>query len=168
MHGPAKTLLLAGVIWAIALPIVHVAVRGSTNHAYATPYAQPGRDSAAADDSSEAPSCEPFDVRVGLGKAAEQNEEFSAYQSSMNRQVGSQYAAAMRSCFATVKDPQTDSFTLVGDITPDGELSAVEVRPATNIASCFAAGLRAVTFPNPPRYSGRNGFPVTIEMHITE
>jgi hypothetical protein len=65
-----------------------------------------------------------------------------------------------------VQEPQIDAFTLVADITRDGKLSTVDVRPATNIAFCFASGLTRISFPKPPRYPGHIGFPMTIEMRI--
>jgi hypothetical protein len=84
----------------------------------------------------------------------------------MEQQVGAQYAAAMRFCFATVREPQSASFTLVADITPDGKLDAIDVQPATNIASCFAAGVTRISLPPPPRYPGHSSFPMTLQMRI--
>jgi hypothetical protein len=139
----AASLLLAGAIGAVVAPIV------DADHADAPPAAQ-----------------DTFEARVGLGKAVEEKEEFKSYHGSIGREVGDQYAATMRSCFATVQEPKIDAFTLVADITPDGNLSAVEVRPATNIACCFAAGLTKISFPKPPHYPGYVGFPMTIEMRI--
>jgi hypothetical protein len=165
MHK-AAILLLAGVIGVVALPIVHAAQYAGADRADAPSSAQAPRDSGTAGDSLQCGSCEPFDVRVELGRAAEEKEEFRSYHSAMTRRVGDRYAATMRSCFATVQEPQSDRFTLVGDITSKGELNAVEVRPVTNIASCFAAGLKTISFPKPPHYPGRSGFPMTIDMRI--
>jgi hypothetical protein len=162
----AAILLLAGVVGAVAPPIVHAAQHAGADRGDAPPSAQAPRDFGTAGDSLQSTSCEPFDVRVELGKAAEEKEEFRSYHSAMIERVGGQYAATMRSCFATIREPQNDRFTLVGDITAEGELDAVEVRPLTNIASCFAAGLRTISFPKPPRYPGRSGFPMTIDMQI--
>lgn len=105
-----------------------------------------------------------FDVRMERGKAAE--TEFAAYQSAMFAQVGNQLAYTMRACFDRTREPQTDAFVLVADITGDGKAAAIEVRPATNIASCFAAGFGRAAFPAPPRMTDGGSFPVTIEMQI--
>jgi hypothetical protein len=109
---------------------------------------------------------DPFDFRVALGKAAEGRAEFKAYGSAIDRQVGDHLAQTMRSCFAITRQPATDAFVLVADITVEGKAKAIEVRPATNIALCFATGFASAPFPPPPRYPDREAYPVTIEMHI--
>jgi hypothetical protein len=108
----------------------------------------------------------PFDTRVELGKEAEEKEEFKAYHSAMQRRIGNHLAETMRACFANVPDPESTPFVLVADITAEGAARAVEVRPATNIASCFAQGFALASFPAPPPYPDHDGFPITIEMHI--
>jgi hypothetical protein len=123
-------LLLAGMIGAVALPIVHAAQHAGADRGDAPPSAQALRDFGTAGDSLQSGSCDPFDVRVELGRAAEEKEEFRSYHSAMIERVGDQYAATMRSCFATIREPQNDRFTLIGDVTAEGELDAVEVRPA--------------------------------------
>lgn len=112
------------------------------------------------------PSRLSFDVRAELGEAMEQSDEFKTYHSGMNRRVGDQFADIMRSCFASVENPQTARFVLVADITAEGRADAVEVRPPTNIARCFAAGLKRTSFPIPPPFPDREGFPITIKMRI--
>lgn len=108
-----------------------------------------------------------FDVRVQLGKTAEGKEEFKAYQPAMFAQVGDHIAHTMRSCFATTAKSETAPFVLVADISPEGKAEAVEVKPATNIAKCFATGFTNAPYPKPPQYPNRRGFPVTIEMRVT-
>ena len=110
---------------------------------------------------------EPFEIRAQLGKAAENKEEFKAYQPAMFAQVGDHLAYAMRSCIATTPKPNTEPFVLVADINNEGKAEAVEVKPTTHIAKCFAAGFAAALYPKPPQYPNRQGFPVTIEMRIT-
>ena len=158
MHRAAARRLVAGTIGIVALPVI-LSPPAGFDHAHAVP-------SPVVDDSVAAGSCEPFDARVGWAKAAEQKEEFKPYIAAMEQQAGAQFASAMRFCFATVPEPQSDSFTLVADIRPDGKLNAIDVRPATNIAACFAAGLTHISFPPPPAYPGHGGFPMTIEMRI--
>src|SRR5580700_8607546 len=104
---------------------------------------------------------DPFDVRVALGKSAEERVEFKAYVSAFDREIGEHLAQTMRSCFATTQRPETDAFVLVADITVEGKVKAIEVRPATNIALCFATGFASAPFPPPPRYPDREAYPVT-------
>jgi hypothetical protein len=111
---------------------------------------------------------DPFDARVALGKTAEERAEFKAYVSAFNRRVGDHFAQTMRSCFATTQKPETDAFVLVADITVEGKAKAIEVRPATNIALCFATGFASAPFPRPPLYPDREAYPVTIEMSISK
>jgi len=110
---------------------------------------------------------EPFDVRVQLGKAAEQKDEFKAYQPAMFAQVGDYLAYTMRSCFETIQKPETEPFVLVADINTDGKAVAVEIKPTTNIANCFSVGFSAAQYPKPPQHPDRKGFPITLEMRIT-
>ena len=123
---------------------------------------------AAAESSTAAALSETFESRVDLGKASEQKPEFVGYHNRIDRELGEQYAATIRSCLTGTKNPQIDTFTLVADIAADGKVNAVAVRPATNIASCFADGLKGIAFPAPPPYPARSGFPITIRMTITE
>jgi hypothetical protein len=153
-------LMVAGTIGVVALAIISPAGNARPSDR------SPESSRSSCQRGTPIGSCRAFDVRAASGKAAEQKEEFRAYYAAMNGQVGDQYAATMRSCFATVHEPQTDPFTLVADITPEGKLADVEVRPATNIAACFAAGLTAISFPKPPHYPGHAGLPMVIEMRI--
>jgi hypothetical protein len=111
---------------------------------------------------------ETFESRVDLGRAAEQRPEFATYHARVQQELGAHYATTMHSCLTDATAAEIDAFTLVADITADGRLDAVAVRPATNIASCFAAGLVPVSFPKPPPYPGRSGFPIMIKMTITQ
>jgi hypothetical protein len=117
----------------------------------------------AADDAAGLPA---FDTRVELGEAAERNEEFRSFHAAVERAAGDHLAETMRSCFATGQNPNTAAFVLVADIGAEGTAKAIEVRPATNIARCFAAGFATARFPVPPPHAGHDGFPVTIKMRI--
>ena len=109
-----------------------------------------------------------FDDRVAMGKAAEQRPENKSYASELDRMVGNHFAQTMQSCFAAIREPQTEPFVLVADITSEGKAKAIEVRPATNIARCFATGFALAPFPTPPPYPCCEAYPVTIEMRIKE
>jgi hypothetical protein len=109
---------------------------------------------------------ESFDDRTRLGKTAEVTEGFKEYQSVMYTQVGEYFASTLRACFDKTTKPELDTFVLVADIFQNGKAQAVEVKPATNIAKCFAEGFSKGKFPTPPRYPNRKGFPVTMETQI--
>jgi hypothetical protein len=110
---------------------------------------------------------ETFAERVRLAKAAETAEAYKSYQPVFLRGISDPMAQIMRACFAKTEKPHADSFVLVADITREGKAQATEVKPTTNIATCFAAGMSKVSFPQPPVYSGRQGFPIAIEMKIS-
>lgn len=110
---------------------------------------------------------ESFEARAQLGEAAEDRGEFKSYFSTMYKEIGEPMANIMRICFKNTLKPDSANFVLVADIEKEGNLDSIEVKPATNIAKCFAAGLIPVSFPKPPEYPKRHGFPLTIKMKIT-
>jgi hypothetical protein len=107
-----------------------------------------------------------FEERVRIAKAAEGAEPYKSYQTVMFGGVGNYLATTMKTCFNTIKEPKSDSFVLVAELTRDGKATAVEVTPLTNISNCFAEGVRTAVFPKPPEYPGRKGFPIVLEMAI--
>ncbi len=108
-----------------------------------------------------------FDDRVRIAEEAEEADQYKWYQKEMYSEIGQHLANTMRNCFETVEDPKTDTFFLVASVTDAGKASRIIVRPSTNIARCFAAGVEKATFPKPPVYPGEDGFPIVIEMKIT-
>ena len=112
-------------------------------------------------------AAESFDERFKVAKAAETAEPYKPYQRVMYQAIGNHLANTMRSCFAKTEKPQTDAFVLLVDIDDGGAARAIEVKPKTNIALCFAEGVKSAPFPKPPTYPGRDAFPITIEMKIT-
>jgi len=111
-------------------------------------------------------SAETFEERVELARAAEKAADTKPYQKQMFDAIGPHLAAAMKSCFGSIKNPETEPFTLVADVTPEGRADAVDVKPNTNIAACFAKGFMSANFPPPPRFRDRSRFPMFIEMRI--
>ena len=113
-----------------------------------------------------AASAETFEERVELARTAEQSEDTKPYPKQMFDAIGPHLATVMKSCFASIKNPETEPFILVADVTPEGMAHAVEVMPSTNVAACFAEGFASAKFPPPPRFRGRSRFPMFIEMRI--
>ena len=110
---------------------------------------------------------ETFEERVRIAKAAESADAYKPYQQVMYRGIGDHLAQTMRACFAKAEKPQTDAFVLVADVANDGKAQSIEVKPSTNISTCFADGVGNVSFPKPPTYLERKAFPIVIEMKIT-
>lgn len=106
-----------------------------------------------------------FQDRAALGKDAE--TAFPAYRDAMQKAAGQALANGMEQCFDSNKPPSTVPFVLVADLLPDGQATRIEVRPQTNISTCFASALAAVRFLPPPEYPDHRAFPIEIEMRIT-
>lgn len=111
-------------------------------------------------------SLTPFDERIQLAKEAEDNEQFRTYRMSVYRKNGRYLARTMRSCIAASPRPQKKAFVLVADITAAGKATAVEVKPDNEAARCYALGFAAASFPKPPAYPGRQGFPVMMRIRV--
>lgn len=69
---------------------------------------------------------------------------------TMSPAVGSAISASMEKCLSQ-SAASSASFNLVADIGPGGTLTNIEYTPQTNTAKCFAASLRTLHFPLPPR-----------------
>lgn len=111
---------------------------------------------------------ETFDEHVALARKAEADPALKEYPAIMIKGTRRHLARTMRTCAALKPSPEIKAFTLVADITPEGKPVAVEVQPATNVAECFASGFVKADFPKPPSYPGREGFPVTMKLRISQ
>lgn len=107
-----------------------------------------------------------FDARVRLAQEAETDERFKTYRPAMLRRAGRQLARTMRHCIAASPQPAQKSVVLVADISAEGRATAVEVKPDNAVAGCVARGFAAASYPRPPAYPGRSGFPVTMKMRV--
>ena len=110
---------------------------------------------------------EAFDDRFKLAKDAETSETYKPYQRVMYQSIGNHLANTMRSCFGKTEKPETNAFVLLADVDAGGTARAIDVRPKTSIAICFAQGVATAPFPTPPAFPGRDAFPIVIEMKIT-
>jgi hypothetical protein len=108
-----------------------------------------------------------FDYRLAQAKAALTANEGTGYESVMNRHLEEADAKIMRGCFGAISAPDTSAFVVVADVSSSGKLSAIAVRPQTNISRCFAQGLANDVFPSPPLVQYQQSFPIFIEMSIT-
>jgi len=115
---------------------------------------------------SEPVQLAPFDARVQLAIAAESDERFKTYRPAMLRRNGRYLARTMRSCIAASPKPEKKTVTLVADINAEGKATGIEVKPENAVAGCYASGFAAASYPKPPAYPGREGFPVTMKIRV--
>jgi|GEM_PF-379098 len=108
----------------------------------------------------------PFELRVQLAKEAEVDDQYKPYPFFLHKRTDKQLARAMRSCIATSPTPEEKAFVLVADINSRGRASAVVVRPENAVAKCFANGFSSISYPQPPDYGRRPGFPVTMKIQV--
>ena len=106
-----------------------------------------------------------FAARVKEAKEVMATPAGQLYDASL----GPSIQAAMMACAPPGKPPseQIGRFALVGYVKASGELSSVELEPATPVSRFFAAKLVSAPLPTPPATS-HDLYPVVVEMTITE
>lgn len=107
--------------------------------------------------------------RVAAGKAA----------TAASKEARDYYTAAtavamppvMRTCAPPGSNvaPQDWKLTVVGNVSPKGQVLDIEVDPANPVTTCIAEQLAKGTLPAPPAaIAGGKGFPLQIEMLMTD
>jgi hypothetical protein len=104
---------------------------------------------------------ESFEDRLRVGKAARAEAPYKAYL----RVIEKPLLEAMRNCMAPEKESHTP-FVLIADITQKGKALAIDVRPSTNTAQCFATSVQQASFPEPPQHPRPSGFPIVVETSV--
>ena len=107
-----------------------------------------------------------FDDRVRIGQEIGKMEVYQPYQKTMYQSITDHLTNTLKRCFEEMRDPQTEVFTLVADITSHGTARSIEIRPETNIARCFAKGFGEASFPQPPAVPGHDAFPIVIDLNM--
>ena len=107
-----------------------------------------------------------FDDRVRIGKEIGNMAVYQPYQKTMYQSITNHLTNTIKRCFEETRNPQTEAFTLVADITSEGTARSVEIRPETNIARCFAKGFGEASFPQPPAVPGHDAFPIVIDLNM--
>ncbi|WP_250624345.1 hypothetical protein [Pinirhizobacter soli] len=105
-----------------------------------------------------------FESRRAEAQRLEKSAEGAAYVREYSYLVG----AAMRGCVppGSADPANLGKFSLVADILGNGQPYAIDVKPKTAVASCFAGQIIRITFPTPPNNGGKN-YVVVIDMSIT-
>lgn len=106
-----------------------------------------------------------FAARVARAKAAISTPAGYAYDLALVPAIH----AAMTGCVPAGRAPAraADVFTTVADVDASGRVHAVEVRPATPVARCFAKRLGAVRLQRPPNVKPVARHPIVIELRET-
>ena len=107
-----------------------------------------------------------FDDRVRTGRDIGKMEVYQQYQKMMYQSITNHLANTMKGCFETIRNPESEAFTLVADITAEGIARSIEIKPDTNIARCFARGFGEASFPQPPAVPGHAAFPIVIDLNM--
>ncbi|MHA2904259.1 hypothetical protein [Ralstonia mannitolilytica] len=108
---------------------------------------------------------ETFAERHHLAKLAEEKEPTRSYlNDEMFPAVGPAAATAMRGCLAPA-GASTDPFTVLADLSKDGDFTRIAYEPKTDTATCFAAAMPSFHAPPPPTQGGRP-LPISIDMKV--
>lgn len=108
---------------------------------------------------------ETFAERHHLAKLAEEQEPTRSYlNDKMFPAVGPAAATAMRGCL-TPAGASTEPFTVLADLSKDGNFTRIAYEPKTDTAACFAAAMPSFHAPPPPTQDGRP-LPISIDMKI--
>jgi hypothetical protein len=106
------------------------------------------------------PAAAPFDARIAAAQAAIAAPGGYAYDTALVPAIH----AAVLPCVPAGADPtRGGGFALVADVDMHGALHAVDVKPASPIARCFARTLGAMRLPAPPA-KGARPWPIVVRM----
>jgi hypothetical protein len=105
-----------------------------------------------------------FTARATAGRAASSTPAGSKFDQSLIPILG-KVGDICDPPGTKLPDSELGTFDLVGDITPDGVLINVEVKPATKTSLCFATQLAKNHFDPPPRPSGN--YPIVVQLTVT-
>lgn len=106
-----------------------------------------------------------FAKRVAFAKEVEEQKATAEYfHNGMYPAIGPSLSAAMRECMSHA-GASTDKFTVVADITQNGEFIHIAYEPNTNTAACLAAAMASFRAPAPPTCD-YGALPIVIDMSI--
>ncbi len=108
-----------------------------------------------------------FTARVLRGKLIEAGSTGPAYQKALWAQLNGPTTDALKTCIRDNAPADKSSFTLVADVRHDGTPGALEVQPATSVATCFATWFGSTTLPPPPTLPDTPTYLIEIDVSIT-
>ena len=113
-----------------------------------------------------ATAADTFTARVQRAKMVEAGATGPAYQKQFWAKIGNPMTDALKACLASNAPADKSPFTLIADISPDGNPLNVEVRAPTPVATCLAGQFTAWTFPAPPKLSDSVNYPIEIDVSM--
>jgi hypothetical protein len=114
--------------------------------------------------SAPAAPADDFSSRVTQAKLAEGAATGPDYQKQLWNLIGDRTTDALKGCIASLPRPDKSPFTLVADVAPDGTLGRVEVRPATDLATCLLSRFATWKVPKPP--ADPAPYPIEVDFSI--
>ncbi len=106
-----------------------------------------------------------FANRIAEAKKASATQEGKTYDQALGSAIGT----AMRTCVPPGSTSQANlgDFILVGYVDKGGVISSVELRPKTEISTCFAAHFAQERLMTPPEHGASPlGYPIVVEMSV--
>ena len=107
-----------------------------------------------------------FEDRVLRAKELEKTPAGKAYQSRMWPKVQPFVAELMQKCVPNDESADLRSFLFIATLSPDGELTQLEVQPETDVSKCFLRGMEHAPFPEPPTALAEGGMPIVLNMRL--
>ena len=106
------------------------------------------------------PAASAFDARIAAAEAAIAKPGGYAYDTALVPAIH----AAVAPCVPAGRDPaRGGGFVLVADVDPRGQVVAIDAKPASPIARCFAKNLGATRLRPPPSRDARP-WPIVVRM----
>jgi hypothetical protein len=106
-----------------------------------------------------------FSTRATQARAMAGNTEGAKYDITL-WPILNEAGAACDPAGTKLPASELGHFNLVGDITADGRMINIEVRPETNMAKCYAGQMAKAHFLHPPLV-GRTTYPVLFDLTVT-
>jgi hypothetical protein len=94
-----------------------------------------------------------FSSALSEAKANLQTPEGHDYDHALSEFLRKQNAVVLGKCFKSVENPDKNAFEMVFQVATNGAVRDARVWPETNVGVCLTNGLKALTFPVPPRDS---------------
>ncbi len=107
-----------------------------------------------------------FASREAAAKHARSTPVGAQYDAALGPHIGT----AMRACVPPGSSASANlgSFALIAYVTPAGTLVSVAVEPRTKVSSCFAKYFAKSVLSKPPATSLSSGYPISVEMRVTQ
>jgi len=106
-------------------------------------------------------------ARVAAAKAAVRTSEGETYDKALGPYIGKAIGACIPA--GTSNPENLGSFTLIADVSSEGQVRNATVSPHSTVATCFQAKFVQSTLPPPPGSHSAAAFspyPIVVEMKV--